>query len=119
MRSKALGTVVLATTVALSGCASTERSAVDLGGDIYEAAVSPGEDTVLIVEVPTCNGDPEVTQLNEQTERVTVEVVSTKVLRGESPACLDNVEVQLERPLGDRELVDRTSGRTLRVRNRS
>ena len=119
MRNTALGTVVLATTLVLSGCASTERSAVDLGGDIYEAAVSPGDDTVVIVEVPTCDGHPEVTQLHEQAERVTVEVVSTKVLRGDSPACLDNVEVQLERPLGDRELIDRTSGRTLRVRNRS
>jgi hypothetical protein len=42
---------------------------------------------------------------------VEVEVTSTVTDPGD--ACLDTIDVALDAPLGDRELVDLTSGRTI------
>jgi hypothetical protein len=63
--------------------------------------------------VPTCNGEPEVTMLEETEDEVRVEVVSQRQRGGDD--CLDGVQVELDRPLGDRALIDVTSGRTVRV----
>lgn len=37
------------------------------------------------------------------------------VISGDALACLDEVQVTLEHPLGDRDVIDAESGETLRV----
>lgn len=105
----------MAVALSLTGClVAPEREPIALGGDTFEAI---GDSMRLSIEVPTCNGEPEVTILEEDEAEVRVEVVSQRQ-RGDVPSCLDTVEVELSRPLGDRELVDLTSERTIRVRQR-
>ena len=69
------------------------------------------DDRTLQVSVPSCNGDPEVTALEESDAQVRLEVTSTVATPGwPSQDCLDGIEVTLEAPLGDRTLVDITTG---------
>ena len=111
LRSVGLGALGI---VALTSCLVTpDRERIGLGGKVYGASVNG---SLLSIEVPTCNGDPEVTVLEETDDQVRVEVVSQRQRGGD--ACLDGVRLELDRPLGDRALIDVTSGRTLRVDGR-
>ncbi|MDX1659120.1 MAG: hypothetical protein R3343_09900 [Nitriliruptorales bacterium] len=102
-----LGGVAL---LALTSClAPPDRERIELGGDLYGASVNG---SILSIEVPTCNGEPEVTKLEETNDEVRVEVVSQRQRGGDD--CLDGVQVELDRPLGDRALIDVTSGRAIR-----
>lgn len=64
----------------------------------------------LMLLVGTCGGEPELDLLREQDELVEVAVVSTRKIGGSGNDCLDPVEVRLQAPLGDRRLVDATTG---------
>ena len=114
MRTRGVG-LALAVALTLAAClVAPERERIALGGDTFEAVA---DGTRLSIEVPTCNGEPEVTILEEDEAEVRVEVVSQRQ-RGEVPSCLDTVQVELSQPLGDRELIDLTSDRAIRVRQR-
>lgn len=89
----------------------TERGPVSLEG--WEVALAGSSE--LSVSVPSCNGDPELADLDEQEGSVRIEVVTTQVVEGDSDACLDQLEVTLDEPLGDRDVVDAVSGDTLRL----
>ncbi len=69
------------------------------------------EPSTVQLAVSSCNGEPEITSLTQGATRVEVEVTSTVTDPGD--ACLDTIDVALDAPLGDRELVDLTSGRTI------
>lgn len=71
-----------------------------------------GEDT-LDLSIPSCDGDPQVVSLTQDDKAVTVEVVATVQENG--PACSDVLHVELDEPLGTREVIDATSGETLRT----
>jgi hypothetical protein len=89
----------------------TRRGPVSLAGsDLF--LVLPNE---LSLDVPSCNGDPELVQLVEDPDAVRLEVVTTQVVRGPSDACLDGLHVPLGAPLGDRDVVDLVSGAMLAV----
>jgi len=120
MRSTALASVALILGLGGAACGpvsgsdatpETRRGPVSLEGSEVEL-VSAME---LSVTVPSCNGDPEVATLDEGGGTVQIEVVTTQVVRGPSDDCLDVVQVVLDAPLGDRELVDTVSGETLSV----
>lgn len=120
MRSTVLALTTLVIGLCASACGSvagsdatpeTRRGPVSLGGSEVEL-VSAAE---LSVTVPSCNGDPEVASLHERNGTVEIEVVTTQVVRGPADDCLDAVHVVLDAPLGDRELVDAVSGKTLPV----
>jgi hypothetical protein len=107
---------VLATalvTVLVLGCTGSGdpegRGPVPLAD--WEAAVV-AEDT-LDLTIPSCFGDPELTNLDEDDEIVRVEVVTT--ILDEGPACADVLRVELDDPLGDRQVVDATSGEAMRI----
>lgn len=69
------------------------------------------EPDLLLLVVNTCGAEPELDLLDEQEESVEVAVVSTRTIGGPgSGDCLDAVEVRLQAPLGDRSLIDVTSG---------
>ena len=89
----------------LCACSSpaTERRPVA----ITEARLP--DDRTLELGVASCNGEPEVTELVEEDDEVRVEVTSTVSNPGD--ACLDLVEVELQAPLGDRRLIDLSSGK--------
>jgi hypothetical protein len=89
----------------------TRRGPVSLAGsDLF--LVLPNE---LSLDVPSCNGDPELVQLVEDLDAVRLEVVTTQVVRGPSDACLDGLHVPLGAPLGGRDVVDLVSGAVLAV----
>ena len=69
----------------------------------------------LTLVVDTCGGDPAVDLLRERDEVVEVAVVSTVRFGGSGGDCQDGVDVRLQAPLGDRRLVDATSGEDVAV----
>ncbi|MDE0546452.1 hypothetical protein [Microbacterium sp. C7(2022)] len=62
---------------------------------------------IQVVVIGTCNGDP-VATVEEDDESVTITVTST--LRSPGDACQDSIKVPLDRPLGDREVIDGVTG---------
>jgi hypothetical protein len=69
----------------------------------------------LVLIVDSCNGDPEVSLLRETDVDVQVKVVASSTpLRG-GDDCLDPVEVQLQKPLGDRVVIDMHTGQSVSV----
>ena len=87
------------------------------GASVLEAeSISPSR---LLLIVRSCNQNPEVSQLRETEVDVQVKVlvdIHPFLLGGED--CLDAVEVQLQEPLGDRDVIDKRSGQVVRVRSR-
>lgn len=74
------------------------------------------DDRTLQMNVASCNGDPELTALEETEGEVRLEVTSTVAAPGwASQDCLDGIEVTLDAPLGDRTLVDITTGNVVDV----
>lgn len=68
-------------------------------------------DGTLTVNPASCNGDPEVTALEEDADEVRLEVTATTPAPGEpGDACLDGLTVDLDEPLGGRTLVDLATG---------
>jgi hypothetical protein len=106
-RATAVGCLALA----LSGCAGsghvTQRGPIEL---MEARQTAPG---TVVLGVLSCHGKPEVTVLSEDDQRVGVAVTATRTDPGD--ACMDQIEVVLESPLADRELVDLTSGGTVEV----
>ncbi len=107
-RAAAVGLLALTLT---AGCADSGHETNRGPTELAEARLSAP--AILEVGVMSCNGDPEITELTEEAHRVGVEVTSTVTDPGDS--CMDLVEVVLQDPLGERDLVDVTSGRTLEV----
>ena len=89
----------------------TRRGPVSLEGSAA-FLVHPEE---LSLDVPSCNGDPDLTRLVEDPGTVRLEVVTTQVVSGDAEDCLDGLAVVLEEPLGDREVIDLVSGVALVV----
>ena len=101
--------VAVATAGLVAGCSmGPSRGPVRLVEAILEDS-----DTIAF-GVPSCNGDPEVTRLEETSTQVRVEVVSA-IQHGDGDACADTIEVSLAGPLADRELVDITTGAAMTV----
>ena len=73
------------------------------------------EDT-LELTLSSCLGQPRLTGHMQDDQAVTVEVVATVV--DEGPACADVLRLELDEPLGDRQVIDATSGEALRIRVR-
>jgi hypothetical protein len=101
------------TTVVVTACGASDvterRGPVSLAD--WEAAVV-AEDT-LELTIPSCFGEPELTTLEQDDQAVTVEVVTT--VADEGPACADVLRVELGEPLGDRQVVDATSGEPMTI----
>ncbi len=74
---------------------------------IAEAVVGSGG-RVVVLTVPTCNAQTEVTRLVEADDSVEVEVAATG--GSTTRECLDSVEVPLTAPLGQRVLIDASTG---------
>jgi hypothetical protein len=121
MRASALVLVgmALALCIGVSACRSvagpsdpqTQRGSVSREGQQVEREGA----TVISLTVPSCHGYPEVIDVEERSDRVLVEVVTTQVLSGDRMDCLDGVSIELERPLGDRAVIDAVSGSSLDV----
>lgn len=62
---------------------------------------------VQSVSVGTCHGDPAAT-VEEDDRTVKITVTSTKRSPGDD--CLDSLQVELDRPLGDRQVIDGATG---------
>lgn len=111
------GGIVLAVCLAPTGCSPSDaptsrRGPVSLQNS---EAVASGPRSINL-EVPSCNGDPVLEELVEESEVVRLRIVTTQSDPGD--ACLDSLEVELEEPLGDRDLIDMTSGTELQVRSK-
>lgn len=71
-----------------------------------------GDDS-LGVAVDSCGGQPQVRTIEETDEEVRLEVVANNPTGGIRWMCRDSVVMDLERPLGDRTLVDLTTGQEI------
>lgn len=92
-----------------------EESTVRGPVEIWEAYTGGG--TGLQLTVGSCNGEPEVTVLEQSDTEVRIEVTSTTPAPGwPGEDCLDGLELTLDAPLGDRALVDVTTGEAVAVR---
>ena len=92
-----------------------EESTVRGPVEIWEAFEADGRG--LQLTVGSCNGDPEVTALEQTDTEVRVEVTSTTPAPGwPGEDCLDGVELTFDAPLGGRTLVDATTGDPVAVR---
>ncbi len=70
----------------------------------------------LVLNVASCNGNPEVVQMLETDLDVRVKVSSSSFpLSGGTNDCLDQIEIQLQRPFGDRALIDKHTGQPVSV----
>lgn len=76
--------------------------------EVVEYRVDGGS---VVLTIDTCNGEPEITSLGQGVERVEVAVTCTSHDPGDG--CLDLLSVDLESPLGDRDLVDLSTGRVV------
>ena len=106
----ALAYVVLYVMAAPTGFPSRTFGSPD--AEISVVYVVPGT-TELEVEVDTCNQDPHVTARETANE---VRLRSNeKVPRGASGGCADGDRVTLDRPLGDRIVIDEATGKAVEV----
>lgn len=110
----------------LTGCGDTsvqepeaESAPVTERGPVSPDGVSLVSPTELGVDVPSCMGDQIVGDLEEDDEHVRIRIVTTMVVSGDVAACQDEVQVALQQPLGDREVVDLESGETFTVVERN
>lgn len=100
-----VGGIALAVCLTFTGCSPSNTPTSRRGPVSLEdsEAVASGPRSVN-VEVPSCNGDPVVDELLEEAEVVRLRIVTSVTSPGD--ACLDSLEVELEGPLGDRDVVD-------------
>ena len=113
---------VAAACLLLAGCGGTVAQEPEAGAErvTERRPVSPDGATLtgpdeLVVDLPTCDGDPVVDELEEDDEQVRIQVVTTVVISGDSAACSDALTVTLEDPLDGRTVIDLVSGETVTV----
>ena len=102
----------LAAVLALAaGCAGSD---VVTRQPVSITDVRPGPTPLsLVLTVASCNGAPRSTVAESDAE---VRVTVTARVGGESAnACADGVQVEMQRPLGSRSLIDGAVNRTLRA----
>lgn len=63
----------------------------------------------MVLDISTCNGEPEVDKVVESSDAVRVTVVS-EVQKGVGPACADYVQLDLKNPLKGRAVIDGSTG---------
>lgn len=115
-RSRAVAVVLVLATLLAAGCTSGDTPTSRRGPVSLEDMEAVEADSPSIsVGVPSCNGDPVLDEIVEEPDVVRLRVVSTVTNPGD--ACLDSLEVELDEPLGDRDLVDMTSGAQIPVRS--
>ncbi len=90
-------------TFCLVGCSQRGEIAVSLWDE-----TSP-ESTSLLLDVPACDSSPEL-QVVETEVEVIVTVTADKN-SGCSTSCADSVTVELQEPLGDRKVIDSSTGK--------
>lgn len=110
---------VFVTAVILSSCGASEElppNTVSAGEAVAIFEASLAAPAKLVIAVGSCKAEPEVSILEQDSDAVRVKVVSTVPAHPDGSAdCLDLLEVVLEDPLGDRVLVDLTSGKEVHV----
>jgi len=107
-----IGALLLAA-VMLAGCAALGLQA--RRGPVSLSNMTLVGEATLEAGLSTCGGEPELASLEQAADVVTVEVVATAPVNGIGPSCSDILRVDLDAPLGDREVVDAVSGQTLPV----
>lgn len=79
------------------------RGPTPLGDQYY-----PFDVTAITVEVQSCNGEPGLRELEETEAEVRIEAVATTYPEGDD--CQDSLTVDLGQRLGDRAVIDLTTG---------
>ena len=108
-----VGVVVIVALVVAAGVVMTRGFAWRTRVAVMDAWLSP--EGTLVLHVPTCGGDPVLDLLDETDDHVRVAVVSTKQMFRGGNDCKDGLEVPLQQPLGDRAIIDVTSGKTVEL----
>lgn len=72
----------------------------------------------LILEVDSCGGEPEVTDIDQGPSEVRVTVEASTRVIGSARECADSIAMRLQSPLGARLVVDATRGEPVEVQGR-
>lgn len=102
-RARIVSTILVA--VAATACMRTPT--------VTEVALLDGATRTLTVAVNTCNATPRAA-VTETDQVVSISVRSDRPPFG-SDDCADSIDIELEEPLGERRVVDGTSGDELAV----
>jgi len=84
------------------------RGPTALGDEYFDTGGSS-----IGVAVQSCNGEPELTTLEQGADEVRIEVESTTYADGDGDACRDSLTIDLDQPVGDRTVIDLSTGREL------
>ncbi len=111
MRLRRLAAAALVGLALSAGCTAlpgpdSRRGPTRLGDEYH---LSDG--TTLDVAVQSCNGDPELAELEETETEVRIQVVATTYR--DTDDCLDSIQIKLTAPVGDRAVIDVTTGNRL------
>lgn len=108
--------VVVGLLIAVVASAVVLNRGVSWRDRVSIARVVQLDQDVLALVVNTCGEQPDLDLFDEQDNMVQVAVVSTHTVGGQgSGDCQDIVEIRLQSPLGDRPLIDVTTGAQLTV----
>lgn len=83
---------------------------------VTEVALLDGASRTLTVSVNTCNANPRAAVV-EGEQQITITVEADRQPLGLDD-CADSIAIELEEPLGDRRVIDGTSGQELPVTGR-
>lgn len=96
---------ILVTLACLAGLVSCTLSRGPVAYEVPEASSDDG--VTWWLSVPSCNGDPVLSELIQGEDEVGVEVTTTT---GSGLDCADEISFTLDEPLGDRTMRDLVSG---------
>lgn len=113
----ALAACILGITVA-AACGDATDDPVTAGGDgsLRTVEINGAQlfsDGRSIANLNVCNADENTAQVSESDREVRVTARTDGPVAGEE--CSDGIQVSLDAPLGDRALVDATTGNEVRV----
>jgi hypothetical protein len=101
---------------ALTGCADTGASGSDAGERVSTRITSYRvvEPSQVQLSVESCNAAPAVAEVRESEQEVVVRVVADAPDPEGQDLCGDGVNLDLRAALGDRQMVDATTGEPVR-----
>lgn len=102
--------LVLAVSLLANACSLLPGSDESRGPTPLVVYGVPRGQSAIELTVDSCHGEPELGRLESTDDEVRIEVVSTTYSGEGAPECLDNLTVELGQPLGDRTVIDLSTG---------
>jgi hypothetical protein len=106
--------IAVAIAVVVPGSGADDDEVESHAADIIDAEVDPDTPAELSLSVAACRSSRIIVTITETVDEVRLAAVAEESSRG--LACADGASASLERPLGDRRLVDDRDGSRVPIR---